>query len=284
MNSPPASAANSPRKTLYDAPVTIELPQLAIVALIGLAAGLAGGLLGIGGSIIMIPGLVLLFHDVRAEMQHVYQAAAMAVNVAVALPATIRHQREGAVRRDLFVILLPAAAIAMIIGVLLSNRIPALTLRRVFAAFVIYAAAAELLKLFKRTADHPPEHARITIPRAGAVGGAMGFVGGLLGVGGGVIAVPLAQWLCRLPVRQAIATSAAAMVFTAAIGAAIKFTTLPGLGLSPSTAAVLALLLGPSAMVGAWIGAHLTHRLPLDVIRAALVLLLTASAWRMAGI
>jgi len=65
-----------------------------VLALIGLAAGALGGLLGIGGSIIMIPALAIFLGD----DQHLYQAAAMVVNIAVALPAAIRHKRAGALR------------------------------------------------------------------------------------------------------------------------------------------------------------------------------------------
>ena len=66
------------------------------IAAIGLMAGTLGGLLGVGGSVIMIPALTAIF----GPEQHLYQAAAMAVNVGVAVPAAWRHHGAGAARRD----------------------------------------------------------------------------------------------------------------------------------------------------------------------------------------
>ena len=63
------------------------------IGLIGLVAGVLGGMLGVGGSVIIIPGMtIVLGYD-----QHLYQAAAMVANVAVSIPATMRHYKAGAV-------------------------------------------------------------------------------------------------------------------------------------------------------------------------------------------
>lgn len=264
--------------------MTLGPLELSVIAGLGLLAGMLGGMLGIGGSVVMIPGLVILFHSEDPESQHLYQAAAMAVNVAVAAPAALRHARRGTVRRDLFMILMPAALIAIVIGVLLSDHIPATALRRLFAVFLLYIVVMELLKIFRRLPDVPPDGIRVTVPRAGAVGGAMGLVAGLLGVGGGVLAVPLAQRLCRLPLRHAIGASSAAMCITAIAGASVKITTLPQHGYDRLTAITLAMALAPTAILGAAIGASLTHRLPLTWIRAVLVALLLLAAWRMSGL
>lgn len=264
--------------------MTLGPLELSVIAGLGLLAGVLGGMLGIGGSVVMIPGLVILFHSKDPESQHLYQAAAMAVNVAVAAPAAIRHARRGTVRRDLFIILMPAALIAIVVGVLLSDHIPATTLRRLFAIFLLYIVVMEILKIFRRLPDAPLDGVRVTVPRAGAVGGAMGLVAGLLGVGGGVLAVPLAQRLCRLPMRHAIGASSAAMCITAIAGASVKITTLPQHGYDRLTAITLAMALAPTAILGAALGASLTHRLPLVWIRAALVALLLIAAWRMSGL
>ncbi len=65
------------------------------VAGLGMGAGLIGGLAGVGGSLIMLPGLHLLYPDAAADDHHLYVAAAMSVNVAVAIPSALiaRHGR-----------------------------------------------------------------------------------------------------------------------------------------------------------------------------------------------
>jgi uncharacterized membrane protein YfcA len=257
--------------------------QLLVEAAIGLGAGLLGGLLGIGGSVIMIPGLAILLGSRDPSTQHLYQAAAMAVNIAVSAPAAVRHYLHGVVSRQLLVLVLPTALVSIVAGVLLSNQIDGLTLRRVFALFLLYVAINTLFKTTRRIADHAETDARVTPVRAGAVGVVMGSAAGLLGIGGGILAVPAMQVLCRTPLRTCIGVSSAAMCITATIGAGLKITTLPEHGHTATEALALVAAMAPTAMLGGWFGARLTHRLPLTAVRVVLLALLLVAAWRMAA-
>ena len=258
--------------------------EFVLLAVIGLAAGSLGGLLGVGGSIIMIPAMAIMFHARPWGDQHLYQAAAMAVNVAVALPAALRHKKAGALHARLFRIMLPAAMVAIIGGVLISNLFEPTTLKRIFAVFLLYVAVTNVIKLVRKRPEHHPDHARVTILTGGIVGTVMGFAAGLLGIGGGGIAVPLANHLCRVPLRQAIAVSAAVMCLTAGVGAAIKIGTLPEHGHTWQQAVVLALVLSPTAMLGGHLGASLTHRVPVPLVRAIFTVVIVAAAARMTGL
>ncbi|BAM02497.1 sulfite exporter TauE/SafE family protein [Phycisphaera mikurensis] len=276
--------------------------DLLLIALLGLAAGLTGGMLGIGGSTVIIPGLAV----VLGPAQHLFQAAAMIVNVAVSAPAAWGHWRAGAVRLRVLAWLLPAALAGVLAGVGASNlelfrgRDGGLLLGRCLAAFLLYAAVANAWKIIKgrraarhagagdtRAADEaePPVRPGRTV----AIGGAMGGTAGLLGIGGGAVAVPLQQLLLKLPLRQAIANSSCAICVSAGIGAVLKNATLPqhvglgGVALTPTSGLYLAALLAPTAFVGGRLGAMLTHRLPLEKVRAAFVVLMLVAAWKMAA-
>lgn len=264
--------------------MTLDAAHLLAAAALGLVAGVLGGLLGIGGSVILIPGMTMLVRDAHPESQHLFQAAAMFVNIAVSVPAALRHEKSGTIREDLFRILLPSAACAIVAGVLLSNLIPGEWLRRVFAAFLLYAALADILRFARQQPDFPPEGAVVTVGRAAPAGATMGLAAGLLGIGGGVIGIPLIQRLCRLPLKQCIGVSSAVMCLTAIAGATLKIVTLPGHGYSPWSAVILAAVLTPTAIIGGRLGAGLTQRLPVTAVRAALILLLLLSAWQMAKI
>lgn len=261
-----------------------DLAHLALAAVVGLFAGVLGGLLGIGGSVILIPGLAFLLRDPNPESQHLYQAAAMAVNVAVSIPAAIRHHRAGAIRYDVFRLLLASASVGIVVGVLCSNLIPGLWLRRVFAVFLAYNALTETLTLLRKKPDYDPDEASVRIATVAPAGGVMGLAAGLLGIGGGIIGIPILRRLARLPLRRCIAASSAVMSLTAIVGASIKISTLAPHGYAPSTAVILAACLAPTAIIGGVIGAGLTRRLPLNVIRLAMILLLIVSAWQMAGL
>jgi hypothetical protein len=283
----------------------VTLHEAIWIVATGLTAGLLGGLLGVGGSVIMIPALTALF----GPEQHLYQAAAMAANVAVAIPAARRHQRAGVVRFDVLKWMLPAAVIAVLAGVAASNLFEGETaerwLKRLFAALLLYVIVVNLRKLTRRDkraakseagvnatgvsdGEEVAKGARSTPPlpagRSSLVGGIMGFTAGLLGIGGGAIAVPLQQVALRLPLRSCIANSATVIVFSAAIGAAFKIATLGRHGLDFTDALLLAALLAPTALLGGRLGAGLTHRLPLAWVRAAFIGLLVVAAWKMAGL
>jgi uncharacterized membrane protein YfcA len=86
------------------------------------------------------------------------------------------------------------------------------------------------------------------------------------------------QVLCRLPLRQSIATSAAVICVTAPIGAGVKIATLHTHQRSIGDALLLAALMAPTAVIGSRIGAGLTHSLPIRGVRFAVTLLLFVAA------
>ncbi len=264
----------------------LTVDVLALILLVGLFAGVLGGLLGIGGSIIMIPALSILFWGEDYGNQHLIQAAAMIVNVAVALPAALRHHKAGAVRVDVVKWMLPVALVTIVIGVLLSNRFRADELKLIFAAFLGYVALVNAWKLLKRSDSRTPptDQVRLGAGRIGIVASFMGLSAGLLGIGGGVIAVPAMQLFLRLPLRQCIATTAAVMCLSSPLGAVFKLASLPDKGQSPWDALLIAAMLVPTAIIGARLGAKLTHALPLPIVRGVLTLLLIAASLRMSGL
>jgi uncharacterized membrane protein YfcA len=266
---------------------TAWLPQFFTISTIGLLAGLLGGMLGVGGSIIMIPGLTIFL----GPAQHLYQAAAMIANVFVAVPAALRHRRAGAMHAPALRAMLPAAMLFVLVGVWISNRAfftgvdGERWLRRAFALFLLYVVVLNAQRLFDRSGRQGDPHAsdaqRVTPARGGAVGAVMGTVGGLLGIGGGAVAVPLQQVLLHLPLRTCIANSSAIICVSAAVGAVYKNASLP-VEYTWQSSLLLAALLAPAAFIGGRIGASLTHRLPLRQVRTTFVLLMIVAAWRMA--
>ena len=125
---------------------------------------------------------------------------------------------------------------------------------------------------------------------ASTAGIVTGFAAGLLGIGGGIIAVPLLQRLCHLPLRRAIACSAALMCITAAVGAVRKnlalagLVTADGLHLDPQESLLIAACLAPTAIVGGLIGAGLTHSMPLRWLRLAFIALMSLGCLKFLGL
>ena len=270
----------------------------AAIAMLGLFAGLLGGLLGVGGSTVMIPGLVFLFGQIRHEgfNQHLYQASAMIVTIFVSAPAAWRHYRAGAMVGPALRQMVPWAIVATALGVWISNMAlfregtgqtpgPVL-LGRVMAIFLLYVIIENTRKMFR--APRPPrgevDLSRVTSPRCAAVGSAMGLVAGVTGLGGGAVAVPLQQVLLNLKLRNCIANSSAMICLTGVVGAVYKNATLAEHGLRLGPSLWLAALLAPTALLGGYCGAWLTHVLPIRLVRGLFITLMVIAAWKMAAI
>lgn len=251
----------------------------------------------------MIPALTIAF----GQNQHLYQASAMVVNLFVALAAVTRHLRAHSVRVDAFIRMAPVAFVAIFVGVWASNRIDGDRLKQLFSVFLIYVIVMNLRKIVNQIrkkqftqpsstagASSPdqgqktgPDLSRghVTTVSAGFVGAVMGFMAGLLGIGGGGIAVPLQQVVFRTPLRQCIGTSTSVICITAGFGAIYKNLTLGQWGISfwdHSFPVVIALV--PGAVVGAYIGATLTHKLPTLWVRIAFVLLMAFVVLKTSGL
>ena len=103
---------------------------------IGLLAGFAAGMLGIGGGSIYVPALVLLMN----EPQHIAQGVSLAAIVATALVGGLTHLRRGNVDLPTVAWVAPVAVVAAFGAALLADMLDPTVLRRIFAAVFIYFA------------------------------------------------------------------------------------------------------------------------------------------------
>jgi len=258
--------------------------EIIICLVIGAFAGVLGGLAGIGGSMIMLPALAVFIADPDpGTAHHMFMAAAMVVNVVVSFPAALRHRKAGAIHYRALRVILPAMAIAIVVGVLISNIFDGLILRKILAGFIAAYALMTIYRFFRKSKEPELDAKGVHPIRLTVIGLATGIVAGLLGIGGGVLMVPMLQVFCKMPIKNAIATSSAVMVLTAIIGASIKLGTLgPEHGRSVVDALIIAAALSPTAFIGGRLGAALTHKLPLQVVRLIVSIALLIVAARMA--
>ena len=106
------------------------------------------------------------------------------------------------------------------------------------------------------------------------IGLAAGFFSALFGVGGGVVIVPLLLLTGTLELRQATATSLAAIGITATAGVVIY-------AVHGEVRPVYAALVGVPAAVGALAGTTLQQRLPVRTLSLLFAALLVAISVRM---
>ncbi|PYP30933.1 MAG: permease [Gemmatimonadetes bacterium] len=108
-----------------------------LVAAIGFAAGIVSGLFGVGGAIVIIPGLVLLL----GMSQHAANGTSLAaLLLPVGLLGTLEYYRRGQVNVPYAVVIAAGLLLGALIGARLAGSLSDLTLRRAFGAFLLLVA------------------------------------------------------------------------------------------------------------------------------------------------
>jgi uncharacterized protein len=119
------------------------------LVLIGVAAGVLSGLLGVGGGVLFVPGLVVL----AGLTQHQAEATSLLAIVPVALVGAYRQDRYGNVhRRDALLVGVLSAAGA-VAGVALANTLSGRQLRVAFAVLMLAVAVQLLRKALRQPGD-----------------------------------------------------------------------------------------------------------------------------------
>jgi uncharacterized protein len=111
--------------------------EIALAIVIGLLAGALGGLFGVGGGLIFVPALVLLFGFGQLEAE----ATSLLAIIPVVLAGTWRQHLYGNVRWRAALIIGLAAVGGVELGVLTAKSISEEALQRLFAVLLIVVAA-----------------------------------------------------------------------------------------------------------------------------------------------
>jgi uncharacterized membrane protein YfcA len=184
----------------------------AIAAAVGAAAGGLSGLFGVGGGILIVPGLVLI----RGMGQREAHATSLAAIVPIAVAGAIGYALDGAVDWPAAGLLVAGAAAGTLAGTFLLGRISARGLRILFAAFLLAAAAA--LPFEVATTGVRVELGGLDVTLLITLGVLAGLLAGLLGVGGGIVMVPGLVLLISVSQVVAKGTSLAVIIPTAMAG------------------------------------------------------------------
>jgi uncharacterized membrane protein YfcA len=258
-------------------------------------AGVLGSLLGLGGGIIVIPALTLLF---GVDIRYAIGASIVSV-IATSSGATISHLREGMPNLRAGMLLETATTTGAVGGALLGAFITGNALYLIFAVVLAYSSIAmfhrrhadqnpnvkndrwsERLKLggefLDRANGRVVQYGVVGVPAAMGLMWIAGLVSGLLGVGSGTLKVPAMDLAMRLPMKVSTATSNFMIGVTAAAGAAVHFA--HG-DIVPVVAAPVAL----GVLVGASGGAHLLGRVQSHSVRLLFVVVLVIISMQMAA-
>ncbi len=258
----------------------MDLTLLLSLLVLGCFTGFLAGLLGIGGGMLMVPFMTMLFTAQHFAPQHIVHMA-VATSLATILftsASSIRaHHARGAVRWDIVRWLAPLAFVGTVVGAQFAGRLKTPWLALLFGLFVGYSAL-QMLGAKKVAASKTMPAAPVVL----GVGGLIGFMSSLVGAGGGFITVPFLSSR-NVPLHQAVASSAA-MGLPIAAGGLIGYI-IAGLHVSDLPSAAWGYIYAPalfscaaSSVLLAPVGAKLAHKMPVQRLKKIFAFLLIALA------
>ncbi|UJR84514.1 sulfite exporter TauE/SafE family protein [Sandaracinus amylolyticus] len=230
---------------------------LALAILVGVSLGLLGG----GGSILMVPVLVY----VLGRGTHEAIATSLVVVGTTSLAALIPHARAGRVRWRTGLLFGATSMLGAYAAGRVAHVVPGVVLLLAFGAMMLVTAGAMMRARLATaaTTEHP-----LRIVVQGAI---VGAITGLVGAGGGFVVVPALVLLGALSMREAIGTSLLVIAMNSAAALAGH------LG-STSIDVGLAAMITAAAVIGSAAGAVVAGRVRQDLLRRAFAWLVVTMA------
>lgn len=192
--------------------MSLSLALLAVCT--GVLAGLSLGMLGVGGSILVVPLLVYVMH----VPPHLAIGTSTVAATASGAWSLLAHARGGTVRWG------PGGtyALASVLGALIGARLGQATDSQLLLALlgVLMIVVAGLML---RSSRRAPRAAHELKPRAqswvllqlGTMGLGIGALASLVGVGGGFLTVPALMFVTGMPLLNAVGSSLVAVTVVA---------------------------------------------------------------------
>ncbi|MDR3282635.1 MAG: sulfite exporter TauE/SafE family protein [Candidatus Methanoplasma sp.] len=257
---------------------------IAELVVVGMGSGILGALFGIGGGIVFVPVLTVIFGLLAGEAV----AVSLVGIIASSAGAASYYVGKGVANIRLGLLLEITTAVGAMVGAAVAAYIENWILLVIFAIVEIYSAASmifvpervsedvgtddALTFSYKDEKDGAVRRYRLGNLWPGtALCAAAGAMSSMTGVGGGTVKVPLMNILMHVPIRAASNTSNYMIGITAASGAIIY---LAHGTLLPDYAAAIAI----GALVGSYIGTRISAKLNASSMRRYFSVLLLVVA------
>ncbi|WP_394752025.1 sulfite exporter TauE/SafE family protein [Crenothrix sp.] len=174
--------------------------------LLGTVSGVSAGLFGIGGGLIIVPVLVILFtqQNFAADLVMIMSVAtSLATIIFTSISSVWAHHRLSAVAWDKVLRLGPGIIIGSVLGAIVADQMPKELLRLVFVVYLLYAAITMAL------ASKPKPSRKTSSVYTDSIAGIItGCLSAILGIGGGTLIVPFLVYF-QMPMRNAVAVASA---------------------------------------------------------------------------
>ncbi len=258
--------------------------EILLLVVLGLITGFFAGLLGIGGGAIMVPVLTSYFlwqqHDPNVVV-HMALATSLSCIIFNAIISIHTHQKHQAIIWSITAKISPAVLLGSALATYFVVQVKSQTITLIFMCLMMLVAI-QMLVDFKPRAAHPKQLGSGKLLIAGFV---IGWLSAMIAIGGGSLVVPFLNWH-QVNIKKAIAT-AASIGLPIALAGSVVFV-MQGINnktLPPQTIgyiywpATIAITVG--SLLSTPIGARLTHRLPVKLLKRVFAFLIVLLAVRM---
>jgi uncharacterized protein len=208
-----------------------------LVAIGSFAAGLLGSLTGIGGGIIIVPMLTLIFH---VDLRYAIGASLVSI-IATSSGAAAAYVREGYTNVRVGILLEVGTTVGALIGAMLAGVTPANVLAILLGCVLLFTAYRSLQPRHEHALAEQPdawaarlrldssyptaagkqEYAVANVPAGFSLMFLAGILSALLGIGSGIIKVLAMDQMMRLPFKVSTTTSNFMIGVTAAASAGV---------------------------------------------------------------
>ena len=195
-------------------PEPIFIYEVLTYLLTGAIAGLAAGLLGIGGGLLIVPVLstvFLIFLDIT-DVVHLAIGTSLATIIITSYASVKAHHQKEAVRWDIVKMMSLGVLAGAFLGGWGSQFVASNYLGMIFGGLELIIAVYMLLNI-----KPSPQRNLPGLVTNNVVGGTIGAVSSLVGIGGGTLTTPYLVWN-NIHIHHAIATSAAISIPVAVAG------------------------------------------------------------------
>lgn len=238
-----------------------QIVTAGLCALVGLSLGLLGG----GGSVLMVP---LFVYIAKVPVAEAIAMSLLIIGLSSAA-GVLKYWNQGLVNRRLVILFIVPGIFVSFVGARAAERVPSEVLLLLFGVMMVLIS----LILYRKAGQGPgadgPVVCRPGLGISVSIGAAIGFLTGLLGVGGGFLIVPAIALLMKCSLHTAIGTSLAIIAVNSAAGFLGHLT---AMRMDPAPTAVYL----TATLAAAVVGTRAAHRFSVVLLQKAFAVMILA--------
>jgi len=297
---------------------SFSLESILGLMLLALISGIASGMMTMGGGLIQVSGMMIIFgYGIILVRPVVYLT-----NLFVFAASAYRSKKVGLLKWKNVSRIVPWVVVGVIFGYVVGNQVADQQLTFMIGVMALALVVKTLLEIYKSSVavkatetsdeadpflneDKVPEQQESFFEdqadkkyikntadwltwiknqtiKSSFLGVPVGVACGMLGITGGVLAVPLQQHIYGAKLRQAIAHSSVLGFFASLTGVIVAFAHGINTGLMTwQTIVGISAIMIPGAYVGGLIGARLLHAVSVNILRWVYVVIMLSVASKM---